>query len=896
MVEREGERPTSFAVFVGRTAELARLTEMVAQVPATIVVGVPGVGKSALAHAFAARWPGVVVRQRVSDAPASAQLDDVRRQLAPDVVDGLDSDEARAADIARRLAAVGGLWLLDDFHRLADDDQGRLVESFTAAAGPARLVATSRQAPLPRAGLGDHAQLRLEPLDEAAGRALWAALDELYGPSDRFDVAWRRSHGLPLLLRQAHAGGFDQEDPIEGTVRALDEDERWLAGALALAEVALPAESLLALRPPARPALRRLVSRFVVDIDGAGACTLHDLFAARVRAALSDDDRRTLHVVVAHVLARLPLDPAIRVRHVCAHLGAAGRAGEAADWLVQQAGELVRRGAAAELLRAIDSVPPERRPLPLRIERARALLRMLDLGRALVELRTLAAATPDAPDELTISLAQVALLTGDARLARDRLDAMVRRPAVTPRLRARAAVTLAVASSYLGDGDYGRGVLATLEPELADSEQAAVLASYRAFTLWVEERDEEAADAVRLMTLPPPAPEPASFRAAVIPAVFGSIAARAGRLDDAERALQRSQKVLSRRADALFQLELGFGRALYHHEAGDRLDALKRLTAIDDAFARSGYLLGTLFVGSWLARALLALGRRNEALDRLARIEEAARLRGLSGILECVARTRRHDPLRQLAHPLPLPAPTRRGLAVRARLLAAVRAAADGDPPRARELVGAPEHLAHPGYALDRALVHVVDAVLARLDGNGEPAAGTVRETADQRRANAVDRALERAAAEAVPGAPDAFDADLPRALADAVGRVRVIGPGTRRLCTCADDARAAATVVIDARSHELTTRRATIALRGRPIVRRLLYALAARAGQPLSKESLAAATWERDYSPLVHDNPLKSNVGHLRRLVADSGLTVAADELGYRLELPPGGLYIDAV
>ena len=292
-METQSERPTSFALFVGRAAELARLAEMVAQVPATIVVGVPGVGKSALAHAFAARWPGAVVRQRVSDAPASALLDDVRRQLAHDVVEELSSDEERAADIARRLASVGGLWLLDDFHRLAADDQARLVDAFTAAAGPARLVATARAAPLPRARLADHAQLRLEPLDEATGRALWAALDDLYGVSDRFDVAWRRSHGLPILLRQAHAGGFDQEDPIEGTVRALDDDERWLAGALALAEVALPAESLLALRPQARPALRRLVSRFVVDIDGAGACTLHD--SVRRRRARRARRRRASH-------------------------------------------------------------------------------------------------------------------------------------------------------------------------------------------------------------------------------------------------------------------------------------------------------------------------------------------------------------------------------------------------------------------------------------------------------------------------------------------------------------------------------------------------------------------------------------------------------------------------
>jgi len=160
----------------------------------------------------------------------------------------------------------------------------------------------------------------------------------------------------------------------------------------------------------------------------------------------------------------------------------------------------------------------------------------------------------------------------------------------------------------------------------------------------------------------------------------------------------------------------------------------------------------------------------------------------------------------------------------------------------------------------------------------------------------AVDAALLRAAAEATPGAADAFDADLPRALVDAVGRVRLIGPGLRRLVPCAEAARAHAAVVIDARNHELVTPSTTIFLRGRPIVRRLLYALAARAGEPLSKERLASATWEREYSPLVHDNPLKSNVGHLRRLVAGAGLTVAADDLGYRLELPTNALFIDHV
>jgi hypothetical protein len=375
--------------------------------------------------------------------------------------------------------------------------------------------------------------------------------------------------------------------------------------------------------------------------------------------------------------------------------------------------------------------------------------------------------------------------------------------------------------------------------------------------------------------------EAISYRAAAIPAIFGAIAARQGRLDEADRSLSRSQRVLSRRGDPLFQLELGFARALHLYEAGERLEALERLGDIHDAYARSGYLLGAFFVGGWLARALLVVGRRGEALERLARIEADARARGLGGIVDEVERTRRYDPLRQIAAPLPSPSPTRRGLHVRARALAAVQAAALGDRARARDPVaGQDAAVAAPGYALDRALAHVVEAVLARLDRDGA----------------ATEAALARAVAEATPGALDAFDADLPRALLDAVGRVRVVTPEARRLAVTVDEELARAHVIIDARVHALRWSGGGVALRGRPIVRRLLYALAAHPGRALSKEALAAAAWERAYSPLVHDNPLKSNVGHLRRLVADAGLVVVADELGYRLELPPGSLFVENV
>lgn len=208
-----------------------------------------------------------------------------------------------------------------------------------------------------------------------------------------------------------------------------------------------------------------------------------------------------------------------------------------------------------------------------------------------------------------------------------------------------------------------------------------------------------------------------------------------------------------------------------------------------------------------------------------------------------------------------------------------MRAAADGHVAAARDLVAGNAALtAAPGYALDRAIAALVDAVAARLDGDDA----------------ALEAALGRALAESDPAGGDAFDAELPRMLLDALGRVRLVRDGACRLAPDADCA--GARVVIDARQHELRAPGGVVSLRGRPIVRRLLYALCGRAGRALSKEALAVAAWERDYSPLQHDNALKSNVGHLRRLVADAGIVIVADETGYRLELPPGAVFVEAV
>lgn len=96
-------------------------------------------------------------------------------------------------------------------------------------------------------------------------------------------------------------------------------------------------------------------------------------------------------------------------------------------------------------------------------------------------------------------------------------------------------------------------------------------------------------------------------------------------------------------------------------------------------------------------------------------------------------------------------------------------------------------------------------------------------------------------------------------------------------------------TIVIDARAHEARCGGARVALAKRPVVRRLIYELAA--GGPRAKEALVAAVWNLGYHPLRHDNVLRVTVHQARALLAPLGLAIEfLPDAGYRLVVPPRG------
>src|SRR5207244_159586 len=78
--------------------------------------------------------------------------------------------------------------------------------------------------------------------------------------------------------------------------------------------VPLPHPPVLALLAAARArtALRTLTTRMIVEVDAAGACSLHDLFREAALRGRSPAERAALHAELARVLDGAPLDPVVR--------------------------------------------------------------------------------------------------------------------------------------------------------------------------------------------------------------------------------------------------------------------------------------------------------------------------------------------------------------------------------------------------------------------------------------------------------------------------------------------------------------------------------------------------------------------------------------------------------
>ncbi|MDB4967805.1 MAG: hypothetical protein JWN44_3494 [Myxococcales bacterium] len=856
--------PAPPALFLGRDAERRRLLAQLGRVPVACVSGVAGVGKTALAYAVAADWPAPAVYRRAqAGEPLASLLDDARRALAGGAVRERDSDDERLDELAHALDADGALLIVDDLHLVADADRDALLSALGAQLRRGRLLVTSRERLVSRRG-ADRVELRLEGLDEANARALWASLDNLYGTSAGFEVVWARSFGNPLTLRQAHAGDLGNEDPIADVVASLSAAELRMASLLALAAVRLPGPALVERAGrDGRAVIASLVRKMIAESDATGLC-VHDAFRAPILACLDVPTERARHGELAELVQGAALDAVVRGREVTRHLVRAGRVADAGTFLVAHAADFIRNGAAHELLRAYDTIPAAERSPAVTIARARTLTRALDVRAAHDELARLSARGVE-DVELDLALAQSAMLTAELRVAESAVARALARPRVTPEQLVRAQTTQALVSCHLGRGDEARAQLEAASSRTSIDKHRAHLMLTHAFTLWLDER---AGPAERFFAQARALYEgdtTAYQSVALAVPLLAALLARLGHADEARRVEREAETLIAARGgDRLLVSDVRFLRAGLSYDLGERRAALDAFAACQRSFDASGQILGSLMARAWRGRVLHALGRRKQAQALLAATRAEAEVSDVPSVLALVDRARLADPLHALAD---LPAnPSGESsespaASPRRRVLAALQAAGRGDA-RAVEQLLAPTRpwLSRADYALDAAIAHLARATLALVDG-------------DARRAN-----REHRRAEALALAHD-IDADLLTELARRAGDRRATPTQA-----------AAATVMLDGRSHELRWPGGHAPLARRPALRRLLYALA---GGTTAKTALAVALWGQAYKPSTHDNALWMNVTRLRKLVAPAGLGIEATDGEYRLVAADGFVFV---
>ena len=319
--------------FVGRVGELARAGAMLASGTGVLLIGEPGIGKTALAGALTERKKHLF--DNVVHVAGHAVSSGAPFEAFAGVLAGGPTPEAAgqvtAAGVAARVAAAAGggrLLLVVDDAGLLDDGSARTL--LHLAGGGATVLATARSAALP--GLverlwrdGHCERLELAGLvQDEVGELLETALG---GPADvAAAVAFaRRSQGNPLLLRELVQAALQQSvlvrrgpawvltgpAPLSGGVRDLvaarlaGVDDAGLACLETIAAgeplpvavaTAAAGESLLIALEKAR-----LIS--VRDgLGGAEVATAHPLYGEVLRADMPALRLRRLRLELAHAL------------------------------------------------------------------------------------------------------------------------------------------------------------------------------------------------------------------------------------------------------------------------------------------------------------------------------------------------------------------------------------------------------------------------------------------------------------------------------------------------------------------------------------------------------------------------------------------------------------------
>lgn len=344
--------PNPPAVFVGRKAEGAELAEAVKRAPVSVVWGLGGSGKTALAlhtlqHRFAKRAERTLF---VGLRPGTASPEtEVARVLAEATKSRIEWNAAASAPdaavaLALDLAESGPWWILvEDLQHAAPDRVAALLTAFARYARRSRVIATSRFDPgLPELrgqtvalGAMDAAELAL-----LAQRALRMRAAEA-------KAAARAANGSPWRLLQGQSAG----DAL-----GLPEDVLRFLSALAAVEVPIPREAIDAFAPPPGESVDSLARRGLLERGGAGY-RVHDVVRGLLPAA-SQSESDAVRAAAGEALATLD-DPSA-LRESVRLLLAASRPERAAAVLDARLDALLAAGFAPQLWEMLSPIDDER--------------------------------------------------------------------------------------------------------------------------------------------------------------------------------------------------------------------------------------------------------------------------------------------------------------------------------------------------------------------------------------------------------------------------------------------------------------------------------------------------------------------------------------------------------
>ncbi|HEY3359370.1 MAG TPA: hypothetical protein VGQ83_39335 [Polyangia bacterium] len=460
--------PRSPSLFVGRRAELARCAAATEGLRLVLVLGVAGVGKTSFmlraAESLAARVGAGLVYQRCRPAEGIAAVAaTAAAQLGARVSHHPDA-------IAVLLAAAGRAPLivcLDDAHVGAGGNVLEAVAHLAALHRPLWFFAAAREALPVSPAVIDHLVVRLGTLAPDETRALWAALEQNYGPAAIApEEVGRLSASTPWNIKQAFARptGAVGDDPLG--LRLLPPLEAEILAEACAHRAPIPAAVLLAGRPATAGALavERLAARFFLERPTPDRVAAPDLVREAVGASPlapgPAQHRRCLEYY--RRLAQAPhADEALELQIV--HHAVASGAHEVAEAILARFAPNLRRPIPVnavverELTRAIDALG-ESRPLspPLQVLRARLRARQGEVARARQEVEALARAGEPLA---VVALGEIAYFRNDPQEALRHLHRARGLRALDPLVRVWAAALTAECHRSSGAVDAAARVL-----------------------------------------------------------------------------------------------------------------------------------------------------------------------------------------------------------------------------------------------------------------------------------------------------------------------------------------------------------------------------------------------------------------------------------------------------